>query len=145
MPRIEARSANERATLGYLYGNCSMCHNDTGPLAELAMSFDVPTVPNGVSDLPRCGRPSGSTIGGTSGSLRVSPGDAGASWLFARVSSRSPGLQMPPLGTSEPDSEAIARLARWIREDLVAPPAPCPPKSNSGHTEEHAAVYSAGP
>ncbi|MCB9465742.1 MAG: hypothetical protein H6682_18775 [Candidatus Eisenbacteria bacterium] len=120
MPRIEARSANERATLGYLYGNCSMCHNETGPLAELQMSFDVPSIG---SDVPAAIRTvvGTQTIGGTSGSLRISPGDAGASWLLTRMASRSQSLQMPPLGTHEPDSVAIERIARWIRDDLVSP------------------------
>ncbi len=33
-PRIEARTRTERAALGYLYGNCAMCHNASGPLAS---------------------------------------------------------------------------------------------------------------
>jgi hypothetical protein len=32
--------------------------------------------------------------------------------------SRDPRLQMPPLGTTMPDSEALALIERWINQDL---------------------------
>ena len=39
-PRIAARSSTERAALGYLYANCAMCHNASGPLSSLGLSLD---------------------------------------------------------------------------------------------------------
>ena len=40
-PEIPARSATERAALGYLHGNCANCHNARGPLADLDFSLEV--------------------------------------------------------------------------------------------------------
>jgi len=36
--------------------------------------------------------------------------------LLARVSSRNPQKQMPPLGTRHIDVEALAMLERWISQ-----------------------------
>ena len=41
---------------------------------------------------------------------------AQASVLPLRMRSRDPRVQMPPLGTSVPDTEAIALIERWINE-----------------------------
>ena len=46
----------------------------------------------------------------------VSPGNAHASVLTLRMRSRDPRVQMPPLGTLVPDTEAIALIERWINE-----------------------------
>ena len=37
--------------------------------------------------------------------------------LLARMDSRHPVLQMPPLGSRIVDAEAVALLRRWIAED----------------------------
>ena len=44
----------------------------------------------------------------------VAPGDAHASVLTLRMRSRDPRVQMPPLGTAVPDTEALALIERWI-------------------------------
>ena len=44
----------------------------------------------------------------------VAPGAAHASVLTLRMRSRDPRVQMPPLGTAVPDSEAMALIERWI-------------------------------
>jgi hypothetical protein len=41
-PRIPARTKTERAALGYLYGNCAMCHEGPGSLASLGVLLDSP-------------------------------------------------------------------------------------------------------
>ena len=51
---------------------------------------------------------------------RIAPGHLGASVIALRMNSRDPLQQMPPLGTSAVDAEAVALLARWI-EGLSQP------------------------
>ena len=48
----------------------------------------------------------------------VAPGAAHASVLTLRMRSRDPRVQMPPLGTEVPDSEALALIERWINISL---------------------------
>jgi hypothetical protein len=47
----------------------------------------------------------------------IAPGSATQSVLPARMRSRDPRVQMPPLGTAIADQEAMALIERWI-EDL---------------------------
>jgi hypothetical protein len=47
---------------------------------------------------------------------RIAPGHPDASVLLARVSSRDPFVQMPPLGTHLVDEEAVRLLSDWIVE-----------------------------
>ena len=44
----------------------------------------------------------------------IEPGAADASVLTLRMRSRNPRVQMPPLGTAVPDTEALALIERWI-------------------------------
>ena len=48
----------------------------------------------------------------------VAPGSAHVSVLTARMRSRDPRVQMPPLGTVVTDQEALALIERWINHDL---------------------------
>jgi hypothetical protein len=48
--------------------------------------------------------------------LRIEPGHPERSGIMQRISSRSPALQMPPLGTALTDKEAIALIERWIAQ-----------------------------
>jgi len=122
-PRIPARTATERAALGYLYGNCAMCHNARGSLAELGFSLDSPAARRtGDADavLTAVSRASHFTVPGASGrSERVRPGDPAASAVAVRMGSRRAALQMPPLGTQVVDEEAMRVVRRWIAEDLA--------------------------
>jgi len=114
-PRIPAANAAERAALGYLHGNCGNCHNDDGPLAVLDLTL-----------AQRVARPSpvlSSIVGVQSqfvppgaprDAVRLAPGHLASSVIAARMSSRDPLQQMPPLGTAAVDTEALALVARWI-------------------------------
>ncbi len=122
-PRLPAASPVERAVLGYLHGNCGHCHG-----APSAMGAAVP-VPvrleqsaadpvHGVTSALR------SLVGAVSrfqlpavGTHVIAPGSATQSVLPARMRSRDPRVQMPPLGTAIADQEAMALIERWI-EDL---------------------------
>ena len=97
--RIEARSRVERASLGYLHGNCGHCHNDNETRVPVDLSLAQSAV-GGPVDFDRVMRSL------TDVSTR----------LLARVSSRNPQTQMPPLGTRLVDNEALALLERWISQ-----------------------------
>ena len=95
-PRIDASSPIERAVLGYLHGNCGHCHNDT----ETRVPVDLTLAE--------------SVAGGSAHVLRSLL--TVRSRFLARVSSRDPQRQMPPLGTRRIDVEALALIERWISE-----------------------------
>lgn len=119
-PRVRGRTPRERAALGYLFGNCSGCHNAQGPLASLGLDFDQRVA--GV-ERPRAfesaiGVPSRFQIPGLSATKRIEPGRPEASAVLFRMSSRFPATQMPPLGTRQVDREALALLRVWISSDL---------------------------
>jgi hypothetical protein len=120
-PRIRSRDPVERAALGYLSTNCGTCHNDRGPLARLGFSLR-----HDAGGAPRSPEPGRATTAGTRGryvipgvdadSTRlVSPGAPERSALLHRMRSRRAASQMPPLGTTLADEEAIALVGRWIR------------------------------
>jgi hypothetical protein len=118
-PRIMAATATERATLGYMHGNCGHCHNDRGSLQNIGLVLrqgvgraDQPAVASTVGQPVKKPAP-GQTPDAV---LRVEPGHADRSGLTQRVSSRYPALQMPPLGTELVDDEAVALLHSWIAE-----------------------------
>jgi hypothetical protein len=115
--RILAPSPEARAAAGYLYGNCSHCHNQEGPLRELGLSFDQSVQAAGSYERMAStvvGQASRFRVPGEAEPLRVVPGQAQRSALHLRVSSRFPAWQMPPLGTELPDEAAVELLARWI-------------------------------
>jgi hypothetical protein len=114
-PRIVASTPAERAALGYLHGNCGNCHNDEGPLAVLDMTLaqrvgKARPVLDSVVGVHSQFQPAGAAAE----ALRIAPGHAADSVIAARMRSRDPLEQMPPLGTTAVDDEAVALLARWI-------------------------------
>ena len=122
-PRIVARQPIERAALGYLHANCGHCHSVP---TETGASVPVDTIlqqkaadPSSAAVVLRSliEAPGRYRVAGADEPMRiVSPGDAHASVLTLRMRSRDPRVQMPPLGTSVPDTEAIALIERWINE-----------------------------
>ena len=125
-PRIAARSPTERAALGYLHGNCSYCHTLSGELATLKFSLLYPLAAPGAHP-PAIA----TTVGKVSKFVpaiwkapgeRVRAGDPDRSVLAARMASRNPVLQMPPLGTRIIDDKAVALIRRWIVEDIKPTP-----------------------
>jgi hypothetical protein len=51
----------------------------------------------------------------------VCAGHPELSVIVARMSSRNPLVQMPPLGTRIVDQDAVDLITRWIAEDLASP------------------------
>jgi len=127
-PRIAARSADERAALGYLHGNCGHCHNavDSGAGVPVNLLFaqDVlaPQRSARAATAGMLGRPSRVRPHGMQQPVLVAPGNAAASVLAVRMRSRAPALQMPPLGTEVADPEGVALIERWINHSLEEKP-----------------------
>jgi hypothetical protein len=121
-PRIAAASAVERAALGTLHANCAHCHHSQAGRVPLRLMLaqrvadpeaSAAEVLRSMVDAPSRWQP---TQGGNA--RIVVPGDAAASVLLARMHSRDPRVQMPPLGTEHVDEQALALLTQWIRQDL---------------------------
>ena len=121
-PRIAAATPRARAALGYLHANCGGCHNGRGPLANLGMVLAYPLAAAHVTMPPAVATVIGALSefrGAAPANYRVTAGDAAASVLWRRLSSRNPLLQMPPLGTHEVDAAAVALVTEWIDKDLA--------------------------
>ena len=118
-PRIPG-DARTRAALGYLTANCGHCHHDGSRVATvrhplLMPAFATPaqvltTIRTLLSQTSTWDLPHGEP--GTTRVLRAGAPEASA--ILARMRSRRPSTQMPPLGTVLPDAEAIDLLSRWI-------------------------------
>jgi mono/diheme cytochrome c family protein len=116
-PRIRAASADTRAVLGYLAANCGACHNGRGEIAALGPVIRPRDLVEDGDGVARTlfGHPTRWQIPGRAeGSVLVSPGEPDLSAIVARMRSRSPSSQMPPLGTVVRDQEAVEAMARWI-------------------------------
>lgn len=118
-PRIVAASAEERAALGYLHGNCGHCHNEQGPLKNVGLFLHHVS---GATVQPALTSTIGQPIKkpapgqGPDAVLRIEPRHPDRSGLTQRMGSRYPALQMPPLGTELVDTEAVSVIHRWITE-----------------------------
>jgi len=119
-PRIAASSPGARAALGYLHGNCGHCHNDDGPLAALDLALLQPAAASedGPARTLATLRGYASEFRLPGIDTRVVPGAHASSMLLARMRSRNPLVQMPPLGTRVSDAAANALIERWIGHDL---------------------------
>lgn len=121
-PRIQAPTPAARAALGYLNANCGHCHADpalTGGAVPVELRLAInPADPESAGQVLNTLTTAESRYrpAGAADSRLVVPGDAQAGTLLARMRSRDPRIQMPPLGTRKPDSEAIALIERWIEE-----------------------------
>jgi hypothetical protein len=118
-PRIPG-SSRTRAALGYLTANCGHCHHDGSRAATVRHPMLMPAFASPAQvgtaiqmllrqtttwDLPHA-------EAGTTTLLRAGSPDASA--IVARMRSRRPSSQMPPLGTVLPDRDAIDLLSEWI-------------------------------
>jgi hypothetical protein len=125
-PRIEAPTPVARAALGYLHANCGGCHTRTGDLASLsfALNYLIARAEGGPSEaqLTAVGTPSTFKVPLSPDTIdRICAGRPDLSVVMARMSSRYPLLQMPPLGTRLVDDEAVALIRKWITEDVKPP------------------------
>ncbi len=137
LPRLAAAGENERPIEGrarsYLHANCSGCHRPGGPTQALMdLRFFVDK-----DDMNVCGvAPSLSHLGIENASL-IAPGAPERSIVFQRMSRRGQH-QMPPLGTSLPDTVALAVFETWIANEacpVAALPEPIDPPEPPGPTD----------
>jgi hypothetical protein len=122
-PGIPAATPVERAALGYLHANCGHCHNnsDLRVPVRLTLTQRVADPAAARADVLRSVANAASRYrppGTDSHALVVAPGSPEHSVLAVRMQSRDPRVQMPPLGTSVPDTEGLALIQRWIATDL---------------------------
>jgi hypothetical protein len=119
-PRILADRPATRTALGYLAANCASCHRGDRPLPGLDLDFRHTSRVATAADEPglrtTLRRPSTYLIPGESASLRLDPADPGHSTLLHRMASRRPASQMPPLGSSLVDQDALTHLHRWVAD-----------------------------
>jgi uncharacterized repeat protein (TIGR03806 family) len=113
-PATEAQASLEWRVRSYLTANCVQCHQPGGtgggfwdarittPLAEAGIL-------NGALR----------DEGGDSANRVVVPGSLEHSMLLQRVSRRGAG-QMPPLGSTVVDTQAVGLLSQWITSDLAS-------------------------
>ena len=117
-PSIRTSDPATRSALGYLVGNCAHCHNGRGEIAALAPVLRY-------EDLMKDGDAVARSLVGTATqwqlpgvaegkTVAVQPGAPELSAVIARIRSRSPSSQMPPLGTVVRDQEAVDAITRWI-------------------------------
>jgi hypothetical protein len=124
-PQIPAPDQTTRAVLGYLSTNCGTCHNSMSDLAMLDLDLKAttsrPAAPCPTSLTTTLDRPGrweiASAPPGTS--RRLTPGQPELSAILARMKSRRPSSQMPPLGTVVVDEAAVALLTKWIEADAA--------------------------
>ncbi len=124
-PRIRTGSPATRAVLGYFAANCCTCHNGSGEIAYAGPSLKHSDIADGDAvarallgqatawQVP--GQPDGA-------SRMLNAGAPDASAMLARMRSRRPSSQMPPLGTVLRYEQAIAAVTKWIAGDLARRP-----------------------
>jgi mono/diheme cytochrome c family protein len=107
-----------------LHGNCGHCHNDNGspPPVDLVLARSAAAEHESYESVI------GSLVGAVSryrahgmraGTPLIDAGRPETSVLVARMRSRDPRVQMPPLGTRLVDTEALDLIERWIRDQLT--------------------------
>lgn len=107
-PRDKTADLDLRAR-SYLQANCAICHvNAGGGDSQFDFEFHLPLEKTKLVNAI----PVHDTLG-MEGARLVTPGNPGASILWQRVVRRGPG-QMPPLGSSIIDVDAMLLLLEWI-------------------------------
>ncbi len=98
----------------WLAANCAQCHQPDGPAHDALWDARIttPTAEAGLINGPLAHDPDPAH-------RVIVPGSLSNSVLLTRIATRGPG-QMPPIGSTVPDPEAIALFSAWITNDLLA-------------------------
>jgi len=121
-PRIEAPDAQTRAVLGYLATNCGSCHNRESSIANVGLDLKGSSAQGcAVGLATTVERPSAWAIPSapTDSTRRIQPGRPDLSSVVARMRSRGPSSQMPPIGTAVADAAGLALLTSWVEADAA--------------------------
>ena len=122
-PRIATDNPRTRSVLGYLVANCGGCHNGRGEIAALGPVLRYEDLLRDADSVAASlvGQPTRWQLPGrTDGSVLIDAHAPEQSALLARLRSRSPSSQMPPLGTVMRDQAAVDAVADWITRDLAS-------------------------
>jgi glucose/arabinose dehydrogenase len=106
----------EQRVRSWLAANCAGCHPGAGGISFDARIF-TPLLGTTVASGTRLINGSLVNTGGDPNNRVIVPGSLSNSMLLTRISTRGP-VQMPPLGTSLVDTQAVALISRWITEEL---------------------------
>jgi hypothetical protein len=121
-PRIRTTNPATRAVLGYLSTNCGVCHNGGGEISALGPTLPYADLLEDADEVARrlVGQPTRWQLPGAGDgeTVLVHAGVPARSALVARMRSRSPSSQMPPLGTVIRDEMAVEAVTRWIADEL---------------------------
>ena len=120
-PRIQSTSPRTRSVLGYLAANCGTCHNPAGETSFTGPSLKHSDIGDGDDVVARMLRyaTSWQVPGQPEGASRMlNAVEPDASAILARMRSRRPSSQMPPLATQLRDEQAIAAIEKWIADDV---------------------------
>ena len=94
----------------YLHTNCSMCHRPGGP-TPVALNLLASTA---LANTNTCNQdPTRGSLGLPNAKI-VAPGLPDSSVLLARMNTRDPQLQMPPIASHLVDTAGVALLRQWI-------------------------------
>jgi hypothetical protein len=121
-PRVATTNPRTRTVLGYLVANCGGCHNGRGEIAALGPVLryeDLMRDADAVADALVGQRTKWQVPGRVEGSVLIDTHVPDQSALLARLRSRSPSSQMPPLGTVIRDGDAVQTVTEWITRDLA--------------------------
>jgi mono/diheme cytochrome c family protein len=129
IPWSDRSSPLELRVRSYLDANCSGCHRPNGAgRGLLDARFDTPL---GEQNLVGSALVAGDL--GLKEARNIVRGEVGRSVLYERMKRRGDPFRMPPVGSLEPDPEALESLARWI-EDLAEKPKTVP---GANHGSQH--------
>lgn len=110
-PLSDGAASLELRARSYLDANCGGCHRPNGAgRGAVDLRFETP-----VADQQLVG---GALLTGDLGirdARNVVPGDPARSVLLERMRRRGDPFKMPPVGSAEPDEDALKLLAEWIR------------------------------
>lgn len=96
----------------YFAMNCAMCHQPFGPTTA-RMDFRWTTSDSSMRVINSLGY---FNVPDVTGERLILPGDPERSAVLYRMMHRGEGVQMPPLGVTRVDEEAVAVVREWILE-----------------------------
>jgi hypothetical protein len=110
----------QQAALGYMHGNCGGCHNDSTPtpaskpqILRLSVAQTTYAITDAVKTTLGVVVVSGNAA--ITGKSRIAAMDPDNSAILIRMKSRTPGLQMPPLGTKVVDTNGgVIDVTAWV-------------------------------
>lgn len=105
----DSRAPLAKRVDAYFSANCSHCHRPGYLRLDMDLRHGVPMAERSI-----IGKPADVPTQGGEGK-RVAPMHPELSEIYLRMSSTTPSLHMPPVGTKVIDDEGVKLIAEWIR------------------------------